>query len=98
LLTFVFSTILGWSYYGERATEYLLGKASIRPYRVLWVIAVFLGSVATLPLVWDLADAMNALMAIPNLIVLISLNQTIVDETGKYLWRLVPGKRRWPRW
>lgn len=94
LLTFVFSTILGWSYYGERATEYLLGKASIAPYRILWVIAVFLGSVATLPLVWDLADSMNALMAIPNLIVLISLNQVIVDETGKYLWRLTPSRKR----
>ncbi len=62
LLTFVFSTILGWSYYGERAIEYLLGKRAIRPYRYLWVLGVMVGSVAALPLVWDLADAMNAMM------------------------------------
>ncbi|MFH0975051.1 MAG: sodium:alanine symporter family protein [Spirochaetota bacterium] len=86
LLTFVFSTILGWSYYGERAVEYLAGKGGIKPYRVLWVIAVFIGSVATLPLVWDFADAMNALMALPNIISLILLSGIIVKETRKYLW------------
>lgn len=86
LLTFVFSTILGWSYYGERAVEYLLGKSGIKPYRVLWVIAVFIGSVISLPLVWDFADAMNALMALPNLVSLILLNGVIVAETRKYLW------------
>ena len=86
LLTFVFSTILGWSYYGERATEYLFGKKSIKPYRYLWVIAVFAGSSLSLPLVWDLADAMNAMMAIPNLIALLLLNGVIVAETKKYLW------------
>jgi AGCS family alanine or glycine:cation symporter len=86
LLTFVFSTILGWSYYGERAVEYLLGKRSLLPYRILWVLAVFAGSVVTLPLVWDLADAMNALMAIPNLVALILLSGVIVRETRKYLW------------
>lgn len=86
LLTFVFSTILGWSYYGERTTEYLLGKRAIIPYRVLWVLATFLGAVISLPLVWDLADAMNALMALPNLIALILLSNVIVLETRKYLW------------
>jgi len=86
LLTFVFSTILGWSYYGERATEYLFGKKSITPYRVAWVIAVFLGSITSLTLVWDLADAMNALMAIPNLVSLIALSGVIVSDTRKYLW------------
>ena len=86
LLTFVFSTILGWSYYGERAVEYLIGKSGIKPYRVLWVIAVFIGSVISLPLVWDFADSMNALMALPNLISLILLNHIIVAETRKYLW------------
>ena len=86
LLTFVFSTILGWSYYGERATEYLLGKKSIMPYRLAWVIFVFIGSVTSLNLVWDLADAMNALMAIPNLIALIALSGVIVADTNKYLW------------
>ncbi len=86
LLTFVFSTILGWSYYGEKAVEYLFGKGGVRPYRYLWVLAVFLGSVATMPLVWDLADAMNALMAIPNLVSLFLLNGVVVAETKKYLW------------
>ena len=85
LLTFVFSTILGWSYYGERTMEYLFGKKSIMPYRVAWVISVFLGSVMSLPLVWDLADAMNAAMAIPNLISLILLSGVIAAETKKYL-------------
>ena len=85
LLTFVFSTILGWSYYGERTMEYLFGKKSIMPYRVAWVIAVFLGSIMTLPLVWDLADAMNAMMAIPNLVSLILLSGVIAAETKKYL-------------
>jgi AGCS family alanine or glycine:cation symporter len=86
LLTFVFSTILGWSYYGERTIEYLFGKKGIKPYRILWVIAVFVGSVNSLALVWDLADAMNAMMAIPNLISLIGLSGIIVAETNKYLW------------
>lgn len=86
LLTFVFSTILGWSYYGERATEYLFGKKSILPYRILWVIAVFIGSIVTLPFVWDLADSMNALMAIPNIISLLLLSGVLVAETRKYLW------------
>lgn len=86
LLTFVFSTILGWSYYGERAVEYLFGKKSIRPYRIVWVIAVFLGSVTSLTLVWDLADAMNAMMAIPNLVSLIALSGVIVADTKRYLW------------
>jgi AGCS family alanine or glycine:cation symporter len=86
LLTFVFSTILGWSYYGEKAAEYLFGEKIIMPYRWLWVIAVFIGSVLTLPLVWSLADVTNGLMAIPNLISLIALNAVIFRETSEYLW------------
>jgi AGCS family alanine or glycine:cation symporter len=86
LLTFVFSTILGWSYYGERAVEYLFGKKAIRPYRYAWVVAVFVGSVASLAIVWDFADAMNALMAIPNMIALWFLGKVLVNETKKYLW------------
>ena len=86
LLTFVYSTILGWSYYGERAIEYLVGKAGIIPYRVLWVAVVFFGSVLALPFVWDFADMMNMLMAIPNLVALIFLSGVIVTETRKYLW------------
>lgn len=86
LLTFVFSTILGWSYYGERAMEYLLGKKSIMPYRIAWVVAVYGGSVTSLALVWDLADAMNALMALPNLVALLTLSGVLVADTQKYLW------------
>lgn len=86
LLTFVFSTILGWSYYGERAIEYLFGKVAIMPYRIVWVIFVFLGSVAQLAFVWDLSDAMNAMMAIPNLVSLLALSGVIVAETKYYLW------------
>lgn len=86
LMTFVFSTILGWSYYGERAMEYLFGKRSILPYRIAWVAAVFAGSVLSLPFVWDFADAANALMAIPNVIALLLLNGVVVSETRKYLW------------
>jgi AGCS family alanine or glycine:cation symporter len=86
LLTFVFSTILGWSYYGEKAAEYLLGNRVIRPYRWLWVAAVMLGSVASLPAVWSFADVANGLMAVPNLISLLVLNRVLVAETRRHLW------------
>jgi AGCS family alanine or glycine:cation symporter len=85
LLTFVFSTILGWSYYGEKAAEYLFGTKVILPYRVLWVAAVLCGSVATLPVVWSFADVANGLMAIPNLVSLLALSGLLASETKKYL-------------
>jgi AGCS family alanine or glycine:cation symporter len=84
LLTFVFSTILGWSYYGEKAAEYLFGAKIIVPYRWLWVVAVLLGSVLSTPVVWDFGDALNGLMAVPNLISLIVLSGVIVAETRKH--------------
>ena len=87
LLTFAFSTILGWCYYGERAVEYLKGKQWVKSYRVIYIVAVFCGSVMNLTLVWNLADCMNALMAIPNLISLLMLSGIIVHETRKFLWR-----------
>lgn len=86
LLTFVFSTILGWSYYGEKAAEYLFGSGVIRPYRVLWVIAVMVGSVQPLAVVWTFSDIANGLMAVPNLIALLSLSGVVVKETQEYLW------------
>ena len=86
LLTFVFSTILGWSYYGEKAAEYLFGEKAIPVYRWLWVFAVMAGSVASLPMVWTFADIANALMAFPNLISLIVLSGVVVEETRRYLW------------
>ncbi|MBQ8948841.1 MAG: sodium:alanine symporter family protein [Prevotella sp.] len=87
LLTFAFSTILGWCYYGERAVEYLKGRRWVLGYRVLYIIAGFGGAVMNLAVVWNLADCMNALMAIPNLISLLFLNGVIVRETSSYLWR-----------
>jgi AGCS family alanine or glycine:cation symporter len=91
LLTFVFSTILGWAYYGEKAAEYLFGKKVILPYRWLWVAFVFVGSVLSLQVVWTFADIANALMALPNLVSLIALSGVIVAETRKHLWDAEPG-------
>lgn len=85
LLTFVFSTILGWSYYGEKAVEYLFGPEAVRPYRWLWVAAVLVGSVTSLQAVWSFADIANGLMAIPNLISLLVLHKVIVTETRRHL-------------
>lgn len=87
LLTFAFSTILGWCYYGERAVEYLKGHRFVIIYRCVYILTVFLGSVASLDVVWNVADCMNALMAIPNLLSLLFLSNVIVHETRKYLWR-----------
>lgn len=85
LLTFVFSTILGWEYYGEKAAEYLLGVKAVKPYRYLWIAAVMVGSVAALPAVWNFADIFNGLMAAPNLISLLLLAPVIAEETKKYI-------------
>jgi AGCS family alanine or glycine:cation symporter len=87
LLTFAFSTILGWCYYGERAVEYLKGKRWMIVYRVLYIAAVFVGSVANLSIVWNFADCMNAFMAIPNLLSLLFLSGILIHETRKYLWQ-----------
>lgn len=86
LVTFVFSTILGWCYYGERSAEYLLGSRIVLPYRIAWVLCVLLGAVLSLDIVWTLSDVANALMAVPNLVSLLVLNRVIVKETEKYLW------------
>ena len=85
LLTFVFSTILGWEYYGEKAAEYLLGVKAVMPYRFLWVAAVMAGSVAALPAVWNFADIFNGLMAVPNLVSLLLLAPVVAAETKKYI-------------
>ena len=86
ILTFAFSTILGWSYYGEKAMEYLGGKKWIIYYRIAYIAAAFVGSVMNLTVVWNIADSMNALMPIPNLIALLLLSGVAVRETRKYLW------------
>lgn len=86
LLTFVFSTILGWSYYGEKSAEYLFGNSAVKPYRYIWVVFVFIGSVVSIDIVWPFADITNGLMAIPNLISLLFLHKVLTAETKKYLW------------
>lgn len=86
LFTFVFSTIIGWCYYGEKAVEYLLGSYAIEPYRRIWVAAVMVGAVVSLPSVWSFADIANALMAVPNLISLLALSGVVVAETRAHLW------------
>lgn len=86
IITFAFSTILGWSYYAERAIEYLGGRRTIFCYRVLWILMLVVGSTMGLGLVWSIADLMNALMAIPNLISLLLLSGVCAKETQYYLW------------
>ena len=86
LFTFAFSTILGWSYYGERCVEYLSGKRWMLVYRWVYIGAIFAGAVVQLDIVWNIADSMNALMAIPNLAALLLLSGVVASETRKYLW------------
>ena len=87
VIIFAYTTLIGWSYYGERCIEYLLGERAIVPYRVCWVVAVFFGAIGGLKLVWSLAESLNALMAIPNLIALVMLSGVIVSETRSYQQR-----------
>lgn len=84
LFTFCFSTILGWAYYGERGAEFLFGPAILRPYRIAWVLAVFLGSTLTLNAVWTFADIANGLMVVPNLVALLLLHRVIAADTKAY--------------
>lgn len=86
IITFAFSTILGWSYYGERALEYIAGRKSIIFFRIVFILVLYSGATMSLALVWNMADIMNALMAIPNLISLIILSGVIAKETQHYLW------------
>ena len=86
LITFAWSTILGWSYYGERAWVYLVGVKAIKPYRLAWTLVVFVGCVAALEVVWNVADMLNACMIIPNLVALLGLSGVVASETKKYVW------------
>ena len=85
IITFAYSTILGWAYYGERCVEYFSGKKGLIPYRILYVAVALIAPVLALDLVWDIADILNALMAIPNLIAVLLLSPVIVKETKKYI-------------
>ena len=78
---FALTTILGWSYYGERCWQFLVGRWTIQPYRVLWTVAVFFGAITHLDLAWTIADTLNALMAVPNLIALLALSPVVVQLT-----------------
>jgi AGCS family alanine or glycine:cation symporter len=87
LVVFAFTTILGWSYYGERCAEFLFGTKVIWPYRVLWLCAIPAGAMGKLTVIWSLADVLNGLMAIPNLVALVLLSPVIFRLTREYLQR-----------
>ena len=86
ILTFAYSTILGWSYYGENCIRYLFGKKMIRYYQVLWIIVIFVGAIVSEGAVWTLADILNAAMCIPNVIAVLLLRDQIAKETRYYLY------------
>ncbi len=90
LSLFAFSTMLGWSYYGERNVEYLLGERAILPYRLLFVVVIAVAAVVHLDVVWLLSDIMNALMAFPNLVGLLLLSGIVWRETRSYFSRHEP--------
>jgi alanine or glycine:cation symporter, AGCS family len=92
LAFFAYSTLLGWSYYGEKAIEYIFKERAVKPYRVLFTILVLFGAVVELDLVWTFADIMNGLMAFPNLIGLLGLSKVVVEETKKYLDLEISGR------
>ncbi len=86
MILFAYSTILGWSYYGNRCATYLFGKRAARPYQVLYVVVAFLGAVGVGDVVWTVSDITNALMAVPNIVVVLLLSGMIARETRHYVW------------
>ena len=86
MILFAYTTILGWSYYGNRCITYLFGKHAIRPYQVIYVIVAFLGAIGVGDVVWTVSDITNALMAVPNIIVVLLLSGMIARETKHYVW------------
>ena len=86
IVLFAFSTILGWSYYGERCIEYLFGKRGIIPYKIIFVLILIIAPITALDLVWTFADIFNGLMAVPNVIAVIALSPVIVKETNYYMY------------
>ena len=85
IISFAYSTVLGWAYYGERCVEYFAGKKGLIPYRVLYIAVAAIAPIISLNLVWTVADILNALMAIPNLVAVLLLSNVIVKETRKYI-------------
>lgn len=92
IIFFAYSTILGWSYYGEKCAAYLLGDRFILPYRIIYILSVFIGTIMTLDLVWLFADTFNGLMAVPNLIGLLLLSGVIVKESKDFIRRRRSGE------
>ncbi len=92
LAVFALTTIFGWSFYGERCWNYLLGPKSILPFRVLWTLAVFAGAVTHLDLAWTMADTLNALMAVPNLVALLALAPVVVRLTREQLAQVLAAR------
>lgn len=86
LVLFTYSTMLGWSYYGNRCITYLFGRRAIKPYQVIFVFVCFLGAIGVSGFVWDISDITNALMAIPNLLAVLGLSALIARETKHYVW------------
>jgi AGCS family alanine or glycine:cation symporter len=84
LAIFAFTTILGWSFYGERCAEYLFGVKAITPYRVLWILAIPVGALVNLEFIWLLADTLNAMMALPNLVALVLLSPVVFRLSKEY--------------
>jgi len=93
LAVFALTTIFGWSYYGERCWQFLVGPRAIKPYRVLWTIAAFVGAVTHLDLAWTIADTLNALMAVPNLVALLALSPVVVQLTRERLAAVLAASR-----
>ena len=85
IISFAYSTILGWAYYGERCVEYFAGKVGLIPYRILYIAVAVIAPIAALDLVWLIADTLNALMAIPNLVAVLLLSNEMVRDTKKYI-------------
>lgn len=85
IISFAYSTILGWAYYGERSVEYFAGKKGLIPYRAVYILVAAVAPVLALDLVWTVADILNALMAIPNLVAVLLLSPIIASETKKYI-------------
>ncbi len=87
LIFFAFSTLLSWAYYGEKCLEYLLGSQAIRFYRLLWILFIFIGAVSRLQVIWTIADILNGLMALPNLVGLLGLSGIIYKITKEYFYK-----------
>ncbi len=86
MILFAYSTILGWSYYGNRCVTYLFGKHAVRPYQVIYVLVAFLGAVGVGDVIWTVSDITNALMAVPNIIMVLLLSGLIARETKHYVY------------